>query len=101
MSAEKSNKIKWDKLSKDYRNKIYFQDCRHMKELPNESVHLVITSPPYNVTKTYDQNLTLQEYLTFLQGMIQECLRVLVPQGIIAINIANVGRKPYIPLDAY
>jgi site-specific DNA-methyltransferase (adenine-specific) len=72
-----------------------------MKEVPNASVHLVITSPPYNVTKTYDQNLTLQEYLALIEGMITECIRVLVPNGIIAINIANVGRKPYIPLDGY
>lgn len=85
----------------DYKDKIYLQDCRGMHQLPSESIHLVITSPPYNVTKTYDQNLTLQEYLGLIDEMIAECSRVLVPRGIIAINIANVGRKPYIPLDAY
>lgn len=85
----------------DYTDKIFLQDCRQMKQLPDESIHLVITSPPYNVTKTYDQNLTLQEYLQLLEATIKECYRVLVPNGIIAINIANVGRKPYIPLDSY
>lgn len=72
-----------------------------MKQLLDETIQLVITSPPYNVTKTYDQNLTLQEYLKLLEATIKECYRVLVPNGIIAINIANVGRKPYIPLDSY
>lgn len=84
-----------------YLDSIFCHDCREMTALPNESVHLVITSPPYNVTKTYDQNLTLQDYLSLLENTIKECARVLVSRGFIAINIANVGRKPYIPLDVY
>jgi DNA modification methylase len=82
-----------------YYNQIFLQDCRHMKEIPDESVHLMITSPPYNVTKTYDQNLTLQDYLDLLEKSFSEVYRVLNNEGFIAVNIANVGRKPYIPLD--
>ena len=72
-----------------------------MKELPDHSVHLMITSPPYNVGKEYDENLTLAEYLGFLRRVWSETYRVLVPGGRACINVANLGRKPYIPLNAY
>ncbi len=82
-------------------NKIYCQDCRKMTQLKDESIHLMVTSPPYNVTKQYDENLNLNEYLAFIEDVHKEIFRVLVPGGIIALNIANVGRKPYLPLDCY
>lgn len=72
-----------------------------MSELPNQSIHLMITSPPYNVSKDYDENLSLKEYLDFLNKVFSETYRVLVPGGRACINIANVGRKPYIPLSDY
>ena len=71
-----------------------------MQELPDCSVHLMVTSPPYNVGKEYDNDLTLEEYLSFLKRVWKETLRVLVPGGRVCINVANVGRKPYIPLHA-
>jgi DNA modification methylase len=71
-----------------------------MKELPDCSVHLMVTSPPYNVGKEYDNDLTLEEYLAFLMRVWKETYRVLVPGGRVCINVANVGRKPYIPLHA-
>jgi DNA modification methylase len=79
---------------------IYQSSCEDMKELPENSVHLMVTSPPYNVGKEYDNNLTLDEYLAFLMRGWKETYRVLVPGGRACINIANVGRKPYIPLHA-
>ncbi len=85
----------------DIRNTILPNDARKMEDLPDESIHLMITSPPYNVTKEYDEDLSLQEYLALLKAVFQETWRVLVPGGRAAINIANVGRKPYIPLHAY
>jgi site-specific DNA-methyltransferase (adenine-specific) len=72
-----------------------------MKELPDNSVHLMVTSPPYNVGKEYDEDLTLAEYLAFLRRIWSETHRVLVPGGRACINVANLGRKPYIPLNAY
>jgi site-specific DNA-methyltransferase (adenine-specific) len=72
-----------------------------MTALPNHSVHLMVTSPPYNVGKAYDADLTLQEYLAFLERVWQETWRVLVPGGRACINLANLGRKPYIPLHGY
>lgn len=82
-------------------NKIYEHSSENMYELPDCSVHLMITSPPYNVTKEYDQNLTLQQYLFLIEGVMRETYRVLVNGGRACINIANVGRKPYIPLSDY
>ena len=68
-----------------------------MAGLPDNSVHLMVTSPPYNVGKEYDEDLTLPEYLAFLKRVWVETYRVLVPGGRACINVANLGRKPYIP----
>ncbi len=72
-----------------------------MAQLPDNSVHLMVTSPPYNVGKDYDTDLTLEEYLSFLKRVWAETYRVLVPGGRACINVANLGRKPYIPLHVY
>ncbi|MFX0102479.1 MAG: DNA-methyltransferase [Candidatus Hodarchaeota archaeon] len=77
------------------------EDCRQMDVLPDCSVDLMITSPPYNTTKVYDADLTLNEYMQFIGEVLEEVFRVLKLGGIIAFNIANVGRKPYLPLDCY
>jgi len=80
---------------------IFNHSSEEMKELPDNSVHLMVTSPPYNVGKEYDEDLTLAEYLAFLRRVWAETYRVLVPGGRACINIANLGRKPYIPLNSY
>lgn len=82
-------------------NKIILGSAENMKELPNNSVHLMITSPPYNVSKDYDEDLSLKEYLTLLENSFKETYRVLVNGGRACINVANLGRKPYIPLSDY
>ncbi len=82
-------------------NQIYPHSSENMNELPDNSVHLMITSPPYNVTKEYDQNLTLSQYLHLIENVMKETYRVLINGGRACINIANVGRKPYIPLSDY
>jgi DNA modification methylase len=82
-------------------NHIFCQSSEAMIALPEHSVHLVVTSPPYNVGKEYDADRTLEEYLAFLERVWRETWRVLVPGGRLCINIANLGRKPYIPLHGY
>jgi DNA modification methylase len=82
-------------------DRIFCKTSEQMEELPDNSVHLMITSPPYNVGKLYDENLTLNEYKVFLKRVWSEVKRVLVPGGRVCINIANLGRKPYIPLHAF
>ncbi|MBS1578351.1 MAG: site-specific DNA-methyltransferase [Bacteroidetes bacterium] len=82
-------------------NKIILGTAENMKELPDNSVHLMITSPPYNVSKEYDEDLSLKEYLQLLKNAFTETYRVLVNGGRACINVANLGRKPYIPLSDY
>jgi len=82
-------------------NSICLASAEKMDALPDSSVHLMVTSPPYNVGKDYDEDLTLDEYLAFLRRVWREAYRVLVPGGRACINVANLGRKPYIPLHAF
>jgi len=82
-------------------DQIFCKSSENMDELPDNSAHLMVTSPPYNVGKEYDENLTLNEYRGFLKRVWADVKRVLVPGGRACINIANLGRKPYIPLHAF
>ena len=82
-------------------DKIFCKSAETMAELPDKSVHLMVTSPPYNVGKLYDKDMSLEEYRDFLISVWKEVHRVLVPGGRICINIANLGRKPYIPLHSF
>ncbi len=90
-----------NRIEKKYINKIFCKSSESMDELPDKSVHLMVTSPPYNVGKDYDDNLSLDEYRELLKRVFQETYRVLVPGGRACINIANLGRKPYIPLHSF
>ena len=90
-----------NEISSEYLNKIFCKSSEAMSELPDNSVHLMITSPPYNVSKEYDEDLSLDEYLALLNTVWRETWRVLVPGGRACVNVANLGRKPYIPLHSY
>jgi site-specific DNA-methyltransferase (adenine-specific) len=72
-----------------------------MEGIPDNSLHLMVTSPPYNVSKEYDRDLSLKEYLDLLGRVFEETYRVLVSGGRACVNVANLGRKPYIPLSDY
>lgn len=87
-------------LAKNYRNRIFLHSSENMHELPNNSIHLMVTSPPYNVGKEYDEDLSFEDYRNLLRNVWEETYRVLVDGGRACINIANIGRKPYIPLNA-
>jgi DNA modification methylase len=82
-------------------NRLLCKSSEVMDELPDNSVHLMVTSPPYNASKEYDEDLNLEEYLGLLGRVWAETYRVLVPGGRACINLANLGRKPYIPLHSY
>lgn len=88
-------------LPPDAVNRIFCKSSEHMEELPDCSVHLMVTSPPYNVGKEYDEDLTLDEYRSFLRRVMGEVYRVLVPGGRVCFNIANLGRRPYLPLHGF
>ncbi|WP_288007906.1 site-specific DNA-methyltransferase [Thermofilum sp.] len=86
----------------EFLDKIILGDAREvLKKLPDNCIHLMVTSPPYNVGKEYDKDLTLGEYLDFLEEVMREVYRTLVWGGRVCFNVANLGRKPYIPLHAY
>ncbi len=70
-----------------------------MTEIPDDCVALMVTSPPYNVGKDYDDDLSIDEYLGLLERVLAETARVLEPGGRVAVNVANLGRKPYLPLN--
>lgn len=82
-------------------------DARQMHKVADGSVALVVTSPPYFAGKQYEEELerdgipaTYLEYLEMLRQVFAECVRVLEPGGRIAVNVANLGRKPYRSLSA-
>ncbi len=85
----------------EYENKIILGTSENMKEIRDNSLHLMVTSPPYNVSKEYDEDLSLKEYLQLLRNVFSETYRVLVYGGRACVNVANLGRKPYIPLSDY
>ena len=101
LPREQKTKYVEKSIPSQFLDKIFCKSSEKMEELPDNSVHLMVTSPPYNVGKEYDEDFTLQEYLSFLKRVWKEVYRVLVPGGRVCINIANLGRKPYIPLHAF
>lgn len=89
-------------MKKEFLNKIVTRDVLEtMKKIPNNSVHLAITSPPYNVGKNYDNHndkMEYKDYLDWLMKVWKETKRVLVPGGRFALNIAPTGIKEFIPV---
>lgn len=86
------------KMAETKLNRILIGDCRRMKAVPDNSVHLVVTSPPYNQDipyANYKDKIPEDEYMAFTRAWIHECWRVLVSGGRIAVNVGNMGRKPY------
>jgi site-specific DNA-methyltransferase (adenine-specific) len=88
-------------LPHELANRLMLGSSEDMADLPDRCVHLMVTSPPYNANKEYDSDLTLEEYLEMLHSVFSETHRVLVDGGRACVNVANLGRKPYIPLTDY
>lgn len=88
-------------LPRSAKNRIFPHSSELMDELRDRCIHLMVTSPPYNVGKVYDEDLTLEEYRSLIKRVMKEVYRVLVPGGRICFNVANLGRRPYLPLDAF
>ena len=88
-------------------DQIYVGDARHMGRVRPSSVALVVTSPPHFAGKAYEEALgeghipaTYVEYLTMLEDVFAECVAKLEAGGRIAVNVANLGRKPYRSLSS-
>ena len=101
LPQERRVKYQENPVPPDAANRIFCKSSELMDDLPDHSIHLMVTSPPYNVGKDYDEDLTLDEYRAFLQRVMAEVYRVLVPGGRVCFNLANLGRRPYLPLHSF
>ena len=91
-------------------DEIWTGDARDMDgcgNIADSSVALMVTSPPYFAGKAYEEDLgsdgipsSYIEYLQMLTDVFAECVRKLEPGGRMAVNVANLGRKPYRSLSA-
>ena len=86
----------------DVKDSVIHGDSRDLSVIPDNSIALVVTSPPYFAGKEYEAVMgeghvpaSYVEYLEMLRDVFEECWRVLEPGGRVAVNVANVGRKPY------
>ena len=89
------------------RDEIFHADARDMSQIPDNSIALVVTSPPYFAGKQYEAGMdegdvpgSYIEYLDLLASVFAECRRVLEPGGRMCVNVANLGRKPYRSLSS-
>jgi site-specific DNA-methyltransferase (adenine-specific) len=91
------------------RDQFFCGDAREMtaEQVADRSVALLVTSPPYFTGKEYENDLALghvpssyAEYLDMLQDVFAVCLTKLEPGGRMAVNVANLGRKPYRSLSS-
>jgi DNA modification methylase len=98
-NGREASSVEDNEFPAEYVDRIIQGSSDNMKEIPDNSLHLMVTSPPYNVSKEYDEDLSLQEYLQLLGNVFTETYRVLVHGGRACVNVANLGRKPYIPLS--
>lgn len=80
---------------------LYHGDClEFLQTVPDESVQLVVTSPPYNIGKEYEDVLDIGTYKTQQGQVIAECVRVLKAEGSICWEVGNyVSDGEIIPLD--
>jgi adenine-specific DNA-methyltransferase len=91
-----------DRFMIDERAVVYPGECTDLfRQIPDESVRLIVTSPPYNLGKEYEKRLKLSDYLSQQETVIRECVRVLSRAGSICWQIGNyVDNGAIIPLDA-
>ena len=82
-------------------DEIFHKSSENMEELENNSVSLTVTSPPYNIGKDSDLDLTDDEYWSMMENIFKETYRVTESGGRLVVNVANLGRKPYIPFSKY
>ena len=89
------------KKNNDSNNKdlIFNKSAEKMDDLIDNCVSLTVTSPPYNVGKLSDSDLSDDDYWKLIEQCFKEVYRVTESGGRLVINVANLGRKPYIPFS--
>jgi adenine-specific DNA-methyltransferase len=95
-------KIISDSFGDDNGIVVYPGDCLELlARIPDEALQLIVTSPPYNIGKEYEEKLDLDKYLTQQAKVIAECVRTLAPSGSICWQVGNcVDKGAIIPLDS-
>lgn len=83
------------------RNQIITKSSENMNELIDNCISLTVTSPPYNIGKDSDEDLSDNEYWEMITKVFKEVYRVTESGGRLVVNVANLGRKPYIPFSKY
>tara|TARA_A100000164_G_scaffold353046_1_gene359262 strand:- start:1269 stop:2105 length:837 start_codon:yes stop_codon:yes gene_type:complete len=83
------------------RNQIFTKSSEEMNELIDNCISLTVTSPPYNIGKDSDEDLSDDEYWKMITKVFEEVYRVTESGGRLVVNVANLGRKPYIPFSKY
>ena len=81
------------------KNIIFNKSAEKMDDLIDNCVSLTVTSPPYNVGKLSDNNLSDEDYWKLMKQCFKEVYRVTESGGRLVLNVANLGRKPYIPFS--
>ena len=81
------------------KNKIINKSSENMKEIVDNCVALTITSPPYNIGKLSDVEMSDKDYWKMVEKCFKEVYRVTESGGRLVVNVANLGRKPYIPFS--
>ena len=93
--------IQQDNNSSLVKNEIFNKSSENMEELVDNCVSLTVTSPPYNIGKDSDLDLNDEEYWKMINKVFSETYRVTNSGGRLVVNVANLGRKPYIPFSKY
>jgi adenine-specific DNA-methyltransferase len=96
----KSMEIK-ESFSLDDNIVVFPGECLHLlKTIPDEALQLIVTSPPYNIGKEYENRLKIGDYLEQQSSVIRECIRCLSPRGSICWQVGNyIDKGSIIPLD--
>ena len=81
------------------KNIIFNKSAEKMDDLIDNCISLTVTSPPYNVGKLSDSNLSDEDYWKLMRKCFKEVYRVTESGGRLVLNVANLGRKPYIPFS--
>ena len=90
-----------EQFSMDEHAVLFHGNCLDLlKEIPDQSIQLVITSPPYNIGKEYEKKIDIDTYIKQQEEVIEDCVRVLSDTGSICWQVGNyVNNGSIIPLD--
>lgn len=101
-NGRKSRGVVSGKFSPSNVATLFFGDClKLLSSMPDGAADLIVTSPPYNLGKAYEQRLDLSTYLNQQKQVITECVRVLAARGSICWQVGNyVDRGAIVPLDS-